>query len=156
MLDDAEKFLRAALEKQPDDPEIYFRLADVMLGRGRISEALPLVSEAVSLAPENHELRFQFGLLLIRVEKGQDAARQFELYLDAEPRSADGFYQLGEAHALSGHHRQAAEAYSRALDLNPEFKAAQRALETSWEKMHAPATETPAEQDHGKPLTQIP
>jgi predicted Zn-dependent protease len=76
--------------------------------------------------------------------------------LKAEPESADGFYQLGEAHALSGNYREAAEAYSGALDLNPEFKAAQHGLESSWEQMHAAESEAAAGEDRGKPLTRVP
>ncbi len=69
------------------------------------------------------------GYLLLRAKKADDAVAIFKLNVEEYPRSANVYDSLGEAYVAAGQKQLAIENYEKALEIDPKFASAIRALE---------------------------
>ncbi len=68
------------------------------------------------------------GYALLDKQRNDDAIRVFKLNIRQFPNSPNAFDSLAEAFFRSGHRIEAAEAYSRVLELDPSNANAQAML----------------------------
>jgi len=129
-IDEAIEQYQLAIEQDPKYVEAHSNLGTAYLHQGRTEEAL----EEYRLAAENaggadgyvHE---RLGVTFLRLSRYQDAIRQFRKALSKEPELADAHYHLGECYRTLGDEKKAAEEYQAALEIDPNYLAAQTRLE---------------------------
>jgi tetratricopeptide (TPR) repeat protein len=122
---------------------LLMEAAEDSLERGDTAAALPLLREAVELAPTLTEAQFQLALGLKRSDEelqrsrsgagqprsGADAAETALVrVLQLDPAHARAYAELGLLHAKRGSPGPAGAALRRAVSLAPGLVAAQRAL----------------------------
>jgi predicted alpha/beta superfamily hydrolase len=78
-------------------------------------------------APE--EVIFNIGYRKKQNKEYEEAVRIFDVLLQRHPYSVRGYFHLGETYREKGDLDKARECYLKALEINPDFEAAQRRLE---------------------------
>lgn len=96
--------------------------------QGRLEEASVHLSDAVRVAPEQADLRFNLGVTLQRLRRHAEAVAQFDMALQLDPRSAAAHNALGSSQLALGRREQALESYRAALALDPKLVAAHNNL----------------------------
>ena len=114
---EAEKLLRAALEKSPDDPAMTAQLAAVLAAQDK-AEALPLLQKLHGAHPDDPAITRMLAEVL--AEAG-DAAESDELYvtlLKARPKDSDLLIAHGQNLIREQKFAEAFTAFSRATELD--------------------------------------
>lgn len=78
--DEAEGYLRQALERQAEWSEGKAKLGMALLSLNRLDEALSCLQQAVQIDPNNADARYQYARLLAKIGKQQEAERHFQLF----------------------------------------------------------------------------
>jgi len=89
--------LRTAVSLLPDNPELAFRAAKLLLNQGgeaELKEAHVLVRKAAELAPKNVEYHLTFARVLLRAGLDKNAAREYELVLKLDPENETAKEQM--------------------------------------------------------------
>ena len=112
---DAVRELRAALQRQPNDPEIQYQLGRLLEG----DEARRLLRGAVAGRPDLAEAQTALGQL--ELEAGETAAAKtaFEAALEANSRDAAALAGLGDIELRAGNHDAAQARFREALEVIP-------------------------------------
>ena len=76
---DAEGEFREALKREPRMPTALLELAKLCQHRGDNQEALKLLDSAVELAPENQNVHFARGQVLLRLGRREEGKRELAL-----------------------------------------------------------------------------
>lgn len=76
----AEKYLKRALELDPNLAAAYLTWAKFYVRTNRYAEAAPLLERAVSLQPELLEAHYQLGRVLIKLKRVDEANRELEVF----------------------------------------------------------------------------
>jgi cytochrome c-type biogenesis protein CcmH/NrfG len=92
--DPVEQGYREQIAANPDDPAALAALADYLGNIGRANEAIPLYDRALTLAPDNIQMRFAFANTLVRAGKSADAELQFQKVIAAEPNHIQAHFNL--------------------------------------------------------------
>jgi serine/threonine protein kinase len=81
--------------------------------------------QALQLAPDNIDYRYNYALTLLRLENERDAVREFRQVLRQDPERADAHYFLGEALLIVGDTAAAVAALENAVQyaVNPRERA---------------------------------
>ncbi len=82
-------------------------------------------------------IHLSVGKALTLKRQYDEAIREINLFIKAEPKAADGYVFLGGVLQSDGRREAALQAYKRALQLDPTNKAARSALENI---SHSPGT----------------
>ena len=110
---------REAEERGVMTPEMYTNLGGAYLEAGRLPEALAAQRQAVVLAPDWADARFNLGLTLYKTGDHDAAIGEFRnairLYRDYE----EAFFHLGLLLREKGRLEQSADTLRLALDLQP-------------------------------------
>ncbi len=113
--------IREYVERFPEDPEGYFRLAGVLVREGKPDETLATYERLVALDP-NQAIAYNFlGYYFVRRRdfvKGEDF---FKRYRFLAPDQANPYDSLGELYANTGRYAEAEEHLRRALEIKPDF-----------------------------------
>jgi len=101
-------------------------LATIYIDVLRPRKALPLLEEGLTLAPDDAELLFLYGLALHRAGRHEDALSRLLLALEKDSRLRHGMPYFVAGQALLGLKRwdDAADAFERYLDFNSSDVAA--------------------------------
>jgi predicted CXXCH cytochrome family protein len=94
---DAERAYRDALDLDPGWVPALVNLADFYRGRGRNGEGAPLLKQAVTESPQNGDVRFAYGLLLVRQGRSAEALAELEQAMQLSPNNAHYRYVYGVA-----------------------------------------------------------
>ena len=96
-------------------PAHKMRLAESLLGAGRVSEAFVQMDQAVEADPANPTLRLQYGQLCFRAGRYPDAEAAFFKALELDPNLTDAHNFLGTVYHELGRHADAEREYRTAL-----------------------------------------
>jgi tetratricopeptide (TPR) repeat protein len=128
-LEDAERHLRRSLSIYPDgaskDLAALHRLRD---------ERLPGEAECareVRANPSDPQPHYNWGNLLLRGGRPQDAAIHYRLYLDARPNDQRAHNNLAIALATAGDFVGAEQEFAKAIELDPTYADAHCGLGTA-------------------------
>jgi tetratricopeptide (TPR) repeat protein/CHASE2 domain-containing sensor protein len=123
----AARLLRDALSQSPHDPRALSALGRVMFLRGRYSQSVRPLKDAVVADPKNFEPHFLLALAYLKQNSLFDAERTLDSAAALTSQGgrqallvAYGFGRLGDAYVKAGRTRDAERAYERALSLDPE------------------------------------
>lgn len=122
--DEAIEMLRKAVELQPDNAALRNNLGFELMFRQRWSEAAAHLTKAIALEPRFARAQINLGMTLSKVGKFDDALAHFRAVLP-EP---DALYNLGLMYRAAQRYADAADAFHRALERDPKFRAAQTQL----------------------------
>ncbi len=117
--DDALTLLDAALVGAPNRPDLLLAMADTLSSAGRTDDAVRRLDAAVAAAPDLALLRVHIVDLLLRAGETEPALRQARQAVADLPRLAVAQAALGTALAATGRDDEAATAFQRARQLDP-------------------------------------
>lgn len=109
----------AALERAPDDVEIWKAVARLYLTRHLVQEPYPLrIAEgAIQLEPEDSEAHMLLGWSYLQLGQTQAALEAIERSVALAPESGEAHFRLGQALQAAEKLRQAQAAQTRAANL---------------------------------------
>lgn len=101
-------------------PLFYALLSSLYQEKGQNPAATTLMKEAISLYPENHQLFFEYGLLLEKNGLTEEAIVQMKQVLELQPDHAEALNFVGYTWADKNMNlEQALEYISKAVELKP-------------------------------------
>ena len=130
-LGEAEKYYRALLQQDPENPDALHYLGVIGLQVGRFEEATDLIRKAVEARPDYAEALSNLGNGLNALGRFEEAADAWQRAIDAAPASAQVLANLGSAYYQQKKFREAANVYERALELQPELAEVRRSYADS-------------------------
>jgi tetratricopeptide (TPR) repeat protein len=134
---EAETFLRAAMEKLPDDPALTAQLATVLTAQDK-AEALPLLQKLHAAHPENTDVT---GMLAEVLGIAGDVVGSDKLYvqlLAASPNDADLLVAHGQNLVRMGKDAEAVAVFDKATRFDPSNSNAWSGLAFSASKINQP------------------
>lgn len=111
-------------------PELAYFLGVVLAADGKYGEAIAPLREAVKAKPESAPIRLKLADSLLASGELDAARAEYQAVLSRDAQSAAAHYGLGRT--LTGD--EAAQAYRKALDILPQYGAAQFALATAYRR----------------------
>jgi Tfp pilus assembly protein PilF len=130
--DEAAECYRNALRTQPNDPEILTSLGEALSGKGDVAGAMQAYRQAIAARPGNLDASTNLAILLMRSGSIEEAISLLATALQRSPDAAHAdiaHFNLGICYEKRERWYLAAQEYERALQLNPDFQAAQLRLE---------------------------
>ncbi len=129
--DEAAHVLRQALAISPRATAAYAALGEVEFRRGNYVESIRAYRRLMAEYPHTYsaELHRQVGLVELRAGMFPHAVRDLREAVALDPADWLAYHLLGHACARMGDRPCAADAWRRALTLNPGFQPARDQLE---------------------------
>jgi len=128
---EALKFFKKAVKRQPESAEAYFGLSWALINLRRYDESLEASQEAVRLKPGYGEAHHHLGMAYERLGRGQEAIPAFKEAIRLKP-NAHSYEGLGWAYSKLGRWPEAAAAFGQAVRLNPQEPSLRAALVGSY------------------------
>jgi len=118
---DAETCLRQAIALQPNIPDGFLTLGNVLLKQGKAEEAEACYRQELKQRP-THVLAYNnLASALIAQGKLDEAIVNLQRAVDIKPDYADAYSNLGNARAKQGKFDEAVADYHKAIQSNPGF-----------------------------------
>jgi tetratricopeptide (TPR) repeat protein len=119
----------AAVQKQPDLPELHVNLALAYYRLSRTADAVAQLEKAAALAPNDPHVLFQLGSAYVELKDLPKATAALEQGLakatdPTDPLVADAHVTLGAVYFAGGDHDKAQQQYQQALTLRPDAPGA--------------------------------
>jgi tetratricopeptide (TPR) repeat protein len=102
--------------------------AQALIGQGRFEQALEQLDRHIASAPQDAEARFTRGVVLVRLDRNDDAARAFEALTRDFPQLPEPYNNLAVIHAQQGDYDKARAALEDALARHPSYAVAHENL----------------------------
>jgi tetratricopeptide (TPR) repeat protein len=102
--------LSERIQKQPDQPENVYLLAEAYLKLGNVEEARKAIAQLDQLSAADYRTQTGIGVLLARYRLYADAIQHFQTALRVNPDSDDIKFDLADAYFRKGMYSQALEA----------------------------------------------
>jgi len=116
---------KKALEKDPEQANIWGNMADSYSKMGKDTEALETFQKAIAVNPKDAALYTNMGVVLSKMGKAAESQEAFKKAADMNPgAAAQNFYNLGATLVNSGKAQEAAEAFKQAIAADPNFSEA--------------------------------
>jgi tetratricopeptide (TPR) repeat protein len=116
---EADQRLRQAIALDPRSADLHVWLGNLLGDRAQWAEAEKQYREALALSPDHANAHYNLGLLLIETKRAALAEAEFHAYLKQRPAEPQGYLRLSEALETQGKSTEAAAAYDRARQLDP-------------------------------------
>jgi Flp pilus assembly protein TadD len=124
---EAEADFRAALELNPDQPQVLNYLGYSMVEKQiNLDEALDMIQRAVAARPDSGYIVDSLGWVLYRLGRYEEAVGHMELAVELEAVDPIVNDHLGDVYWAVGRYREARFQWNRALSFDPEEKEADR------------------------------
>jgi Flp pilus assembly protein TadD len=120
---------RALVMERPEDPDARNGLGLALAGLGRSNEAIPEFETSLARRPNDLVAHDALGQLLLAAGRADAALDHLRIVVRERADDADACNNLGTALAMKGDLLAAAEAFERALRIDPSHAAARANLE---------------------------
>lgn len=134
----------ALVTQQPDDLDALLLLANFYANSNQTEQALTTFEHAVSLAPDDPQVRFDYARALQEGGYQADAEQQFLAAIRLDPNNQNAHYYLADLYLnWSPSRRDDARAeYERCVEINPTSFRGERAqaMLDAWDSATPPAT----------------
>jgi tetratricopeptide (TPR) repeat protein len=107
--------------KCPNGVRAHNNLGEVLMGTGKVREAIDHYEQALRIDPYYAEAHLNLGIALDKMGRSQEAIAQDEEALRIRPDDAKAQYNLGVALWHAGQLREAIGHYEGALRIDPDF-----------------------------------
>lgn len=118
---DAVKLLRASVTASPDDPELRWELARILLDHGETNDALQELRFLVQNYPDDARAYMSLARTLLDRNRPEDAARLADLAIAVDSHSAEALLLRGQIAEVRGDVELARETYHQILLEQPEL-----------------------------------
>jgi tetratricopeptide (TPR) repeat protein len=108
---------------EPRNEQPYLNLGGLLLDQDRAEEALPLLEEAVRLAPANSLCRMKLGMAYLRTSRLDKAQIQLEEAARLDPENAAIHFQLGKLYKQMHSMERARKEFARAEEIQSRAAA---------------------------------
>jgi Flp pilus assembly protein TadD len=102
--------------------------AQAFMAQGQFDQALARLDKHLSSAPQDAEARFTRGLVLVRLNRNDDAAKAFVDLTRDYPQLPEPYNNLAVIYAQQGEYDKAREALEAALATHPSYPVAHENL----------------------------
>jgi hypothetical protein len=102
--------------------------AQALMNQGQFEQALERLDRHIRSAPQDADARFTRGLVLVRLNRNDDAARAFLDMTRDFPELPEPYNNLAVIYAQQGDYDKAREALERALSTHPSYAVAHENL----------------------------
>ncbi len=132
--DMAEQQFQAAIAANPDNIQPYYSLGYLYARQKQFDKATELFENLLKSHPEEVSSYFHLGRIAVMSEKNLDKGEQnLKKYLQIEPSDerpsfAFAYLLLGHIYKMQEKKELAKSEYEKALELDPEFEQAKKAL----------------------------
>jgi NADP-dependent 3-hydroxy acid dehydrogenase YdfG/Flp pilus assembly protein TadD len=119
------------IDIEPEYPNAYYRLGMITAAHfpDERKSAAKYFKKAAKQDKSNHDALYQYGLLLNEVlNKPQKAIKYFRKTLKASPFHPFAYYDMALVYHQEGVYEKAADAYHKAIRINPELKTPENDL----------------------------
>ncbi len=131
-LAEAEDHLARAVELAPDFVNALVALGVAQLRQQNNEIAIETLERAVALDPENPWANRNLGIGHLKVGEHPDkAVEHLRKAVESQPGDQGAWLALGDAESQSGQRKSAADAYKRAIEINPHNDLAEVARKAS-------------------------
>lgn len=113
--------------------ETLVELAKIYAGAGKAEQALALYERAIKQAPQQPDVYFSKGILLVNLKHFEEAETVFKQGIEKDQDSPLGYYYLGRVQAETGQADKAVQQFEKAIALNPRFEPGYLALAALYE-----------------------
>jgi TolB-like protein/Tfp pilus assembly protein PilF len=113
----AEATIRRGLAIQPNNVEIRYVYALLLMALGRLGESVAQIDQAARLDPLAPTVYSTYGRVLYRARRFDEAERRLTRAIELEPRHYVSFDRLGDVYAATGRFDDAVAAYTRAVEI---------------------------------------
>jgi tetratricopeptide (TPR) repeat protein len=120
---DALDYFRAALAKNPTNPQVWNKAGIVELQLQRYKDSLKSLNRAIKLEPTFANAHNNLGVTYYELKKYRKAIQLYEKAISLDPSSASYYNNLGAAYFSKKEWDKATEAYGRAVQLDPDILA---------------------------------
>jgi hypothetical protein len=110
--------------KNNEDAWAAYRVAESFTAQGLPADALPFFEKACTLAPLHFEFRNKYGACLMQLGKIKEAEKEFAALCREAPFYAPAFCNYGYCLLMHGDGQGAKTMYTKALQLDPDYKQA--------------------------------
>jgi len=131
-MDEAVRFCRAILARDPDHPETNHLLGVIWFRQGKTVEARELLKRAAGSGRATAEMLNNYGAVLNALGEREEAAEAFRRALILQPDYPWALNNLGVVHRDSKRPAEAIEAFRRAHNLKPDFAEAEANLRSAY------------------------
>ncbi|MEI6181127.1 MAG: tetratricopeptide repeat protein, partial [Chloroflexales bacterium] len=123
-MDEAERLCRLVLDVDPNHFDALHILGIVALQTLRLSDALELLTRAVSINPNSAFCHGNRATVLFELERYEEAVTAYDHALEISPCYVAGYYNRANALTNLKRFDEAVAGYDRALELKPEYAEA--------------------------------
>ncbi len=134
----ARESFQAALNLRSDDADLMFNLGRCYDRLGSGAQAEQSYGQCLGRAPNHVACRHALAVLLVKENRGDDAARMVQDWLAHEPKLASAYAEDGWLWRQRGDLPRAQARLQQALDLDPHDARALVELGQVYEAMHRP------------------
>ena len=113
--------------------------AQALIAKGQLEQALSKLDSHLNSAPQDAEARFTKGLVLVRLNRNDDAARVFADLTRDYPQLPEPYNNLAVIYAQQGEYDKAREALEAALATHPSYPVAHENLVDIYAELAAAA-----------------
>jgi tetratricopeptide (TPR) repeat protein len=117
---------REALESDPDEPLLYYKLAKALEKTNDIAGERTALERALALNPNLPEAQNQMGYLVVRQGNSAKAELHFRAAVRASPSYVVAWINLAATLASESKWQEARQAADRALEIDPDNTEARR------------------------------
>ncbi|MBD3161299.1 MAG: tetratricopeptide repeat protein [Candidatus Eisenbacteria bacterium] len=118
-LDTARRDHQRAVQIDPEDPELRYRLGVTLMKAGRDEEAIDSFETCVSEDPRMVKAQINIGCILDAAGARERAVLAFQKAIEMNPASVESHCNLGAAYGDLGRRREAVEEFQRAIEIDP-------------------------------------
>jgi len=118
------ELLNAAGKLTPDNPDIWFDVGNILLGRGEWSEAVKFFKKALEIDPESERTHNNLGYAYALLGDGEGAGREYLAALKLNPYYLKARYNLAGMLTEQGKYKEAVEQYRLITEFDPGYSSA--------------------------------
>ncbi|MCA9814981.1 MAG: tetratricopeptide repeat protein [Candidatus Obscuribacterales bacterium] len=130
--EEAERYLKLALELQPSSPEIHYQLGLCLLKQDRPKDAMPEFRSACELKSDFAVGHLHWGLALAAMGSLRGALGQFRQAIKYNPNMAAAHYQAGIASFQMEQYEESAQCFQNAANVDPKLAEAYNGVGTAF------------------------
>ena len=108
------------IEVNQTDADAYNNLGSVLVGQGKLKEAVQAYHRALEANPNDADAYNNLGNVLVGQGKLEEAVQAYRQVLEINPNDADVLYNLGRALVGQGKLEKAVQVYHQALGINSD------------------------------------
>lgn len=139
---------QAAIEKNPRDTDSLSNLGQVLVKMNRPADAIPYLTRAVSLAPDQWAYQFNLARALGLVGRIDESIQGYRRAQELFPDDYVTTFNLALSLHKKGDEASAIDQYQKAINLQPEDASFRKALAISYERLQKAAEAAAAYQEY--------